>query len=103
MKMDDLISRAALLNDLSYCAPELWQDEEYVKAKIMKQHAVDAAPVVHGRWERVGSDGIVCCSICGIPMNKTRISLPDGGSSYCYIGTNYCPHCGAKMDGEVDA
>ena len=46
MAKDDLISRAALLYDLSYCAPELWQDEEYVKAKIMKQPTVDAAPVV---------------------------------------------------------
>lgn len=43
--MTDLISRAALLNDLSYCAPELWQDEEYIKAKIMKQPAVDAIPM----------------------------------------------------------
>lgn len=43
--MDGLISRSVLLNDLSYCAPELWQDEEYIKAKIMKQHTVDAIPV----------------------------------------------------------
>ena len=43
--MADLISRAAVLNDLSYCAPELWQDEEYIKAKITKQPAVDAIPV----------------------------------------------------------
>lgn len=46
MQNNDLISRTALLNDLSYCAPELWQDEEYIKAKIMKQPAVDAVPVV---------------------------------------------------------
>lgn len=32
--MVDLISMAALLNDLSYCAPELWQDEEYIKLSI---------------------------------------------------------------------
>ena len=43
--MDDLISRATLLKDLSYCAPELWQDEEYIKAKIMKQPIIDACPV----------------------------------------------------------
>ena len=45
-RTDDLISRAALLNDLSYCAPELWQDEAYIQVKIMKQPAVDAVPVV---------------------------------------------------------
>ena len=32
-----------------YCAPELWHDEEYIKAKIMKQHTVDAIPV---EWMR---------------------------------------------------
>lgn len=59
--MGDLISRAALLNDLSYCAPELWKDEGYIKAKIMKQPAVDVplrckgcsffAPHKHDRGE----------------------------------------------------
>lgn len=81
--MDDLISRAALLNDLSYCAPELWQDEEYVKAKIMKQHAVDAVPVVHGEWK--WSHGGQC-SECGFHNSN--------------FGYNYCPNCGAKMDKE---
>lgn len=52
----DLISRAALLEDLSYCAPELWQDEEYIKAKIMKQHAVDAIPVEWLREKANGND-----------------------------------------------
>lgn len=62
---DDLISRAKLLNDLSYCAPELWQDEEYIKTKIMKQPVVDAVPVVrcqyckfnHGINEECGCNG----------------------------------------------
>lgn len=45
MNNNDLISRAVLLKDLSYCAPELWQDEEYIKAKIMKQSTIDAIPV----------------------------------------------------------
>lgn len=56
-----------------------------------------------GRWERVGSDGIVCCSECGMPMKKTRVCFPDGGSDYYYIATNYCPHCGAKNEkGDCD-
>ncbi len=43
--MDELISRDELLHDLSYCAPELWADREYVLAKIEKQHSVDAVPI----------------------------------------------------------
>ena len=58
----------------------------------------------HGRWEIVGSDGVVCCSACGLPLNKTRVSWPDGSESgYYYFATNYCSHCGAKMEkGDCD-
>ena len=87
--MDDLISRAALLNDLSYCAPELWGDEEYIKAKIMKQPAVDAAPVVHGWWQGVSPmvDSMEC-SVCRYCIPSEELETP------------FCPWCGAKMDGE---
>ena len=82
--MDDLISRTTLLNDLSYCAPELWQDEEYIKSKIIKQPVVDAAPVVHGRWIYEHGDPVMMpCSVCGYQV-------------YRYNNTHYCPNCGAK-------
>lgn len=59
--------------------------------------AVDAAPVVHGRWiPRKGKwFSYFQCSVCG-----EKISYPcaDGKAL-----TNYCPNCGAKMDGEGDA
>ena len=52
-------------------------------------------PVVHGEWKAGG--GIYYCSECG------------EGALYRYIGsynpdiyqklTDYCPNCGAKMDG----
>lgn len=46
---------------------------------------VDAAPVAHGRWEILDFAGYMRCSVCG--------QIMDG-----YY--NYCPHCGAKMDGD---
>ena len=47
---------------------------------------VDAVEVVHGRW--IGSAYDFCCSACGVYQN-------------IYTGlTNYCPNCGAKMDGD---
>lgn len=71
--------------------------------KLQFVYVSDVKPVVKGRWERVGSDGIVCCSVCGVPMNKTRVCWPDGGSGYYYLATNYCPHCGARNEkGDCD-
>lgn len=52
--------------------------------------AVDAVPVVHGKWKLVGADkhgrgGIFVCLAC----------------DKCYPFTcDYCPNCGAKMGGE---
>lgn len=48
----------------------------------------DVAPVVHGKWKAEGLDNCYC-SRCV----KTYIGF--FASSW-----NYCPNCGAKMDGE---
>ena len=51
---------------------------------------VDAMEVVHGRWVNVNEDEC-CCSHClGLRAMGTQ------------IGWNYCPNCGAKMDGGAD-
>lgn len=55
--------------------------------------AADVAPVVHGRWieqEKYTFGTMYDCFICG-----TRIL--DNGHSW-----NYCPNCGAKMDGGAE-
>lgn len=56
--------------------------------KIMEvAPAVDAVPVIHGRWV----------------INPATSLWPIGNCSVCgelHVGTNkanYCPHCGAKM------
>ena len=59
--------------------------------------AADVAPVVHGRWIHSRYEDcpeqfeIVKCSQC----NHEAYAL----ALYVY-GGNYCPNCGAKMDGE---
>ena len=51
--------------------------------------AADVAPVRHGRWVKEKSDVLIHwhCSVC----------------EKCYFleepNADYCPHCGAKMDG----
>lgn len=49
--------------------------------------AADVAPVVHGRWMPFHSEtagDIQYCSACEIGFDAK---------------TDYCPHCGTKMDG----
>lgn len=65
-----------------------------VKVSIAMQNAtVDAVEVVHGRWI---ADGWFTkrCSVC----HSTPLRENGGRHDACY--SNYCPHCGAKMDGD---
>ena len=53
---------------------------------------VDAVEVVHGQWEKASETmPIYRCSIC-----KERNLFKNGSN----ILSNYCPNCGAKMDGD---
>lgn len=58
--------------------------------------SADVAPVVHGRWEYIPQTlntlSQLRCPFCGWWSLDPSI---DG--TY-----NYCPHCGAKMDGGAD-
>jgi len=53
----------------------------------------DVAPVVHGRWVR--DDDFFICAQCEAEMNKKNSLGVDNFK-------NYCPNCGAKMDGGDD-
>ena len=62
--------------------------------KIIDQQAtVDAVEVVHGRWNEInqittGLPWKYRCNECGCPQDYKH---------------NYCPNCGAKMDGDGNA
>ena len=52
----------------------------------------DVAEVVHGRWEKAEYNGFLRCDQCkDVYINEEW--LADGK-------WNYCPNCGAKMDGD---
>ena len=73
-------------------ANDLWQKtficDEVAEVRKFIENAptVDAVPVVHGRWIHKGAWHIEC-SECNYIL--------------AHIGEakNYCPNCGAKMDG----
>ena len=63
-------------------------------------NSADVAPVKHGRWDDSGryrfpgGSIAVRCSECGCALTASEYKLNKW---------NYCPVCGAKMDGECDA
>ena len=64
-------------------------DADVVISDIKGMKADDVAPVVHGRWLYVDTDTeqFFLCNRC----KKKE-----------YWESNYCPACGAKMDGGFD-
>lgn len=87
--MSDLISREAL--GVGRCNPDVMLDPAYAAGWnglmniINNAPAVDAAPVVHGKW--ISNSSLNKCSECRTLWDTK---------------TNFCPHCGAKMDGKED-
>ena len=57
---------------------------------IGKLPAADVVPVVHGRWVEYQIPPIICCSNC------------DWATGIEEKNFQYCPNCGAKMDGGAD-
>ena len=53
---------------------------------------VDVREVVHGQWELYPSSMHRRCSICKMEYDRPKFN----------VRANYCPNCGAKMDGGND-
>lgn len=62
---------------------------------------IEAEPVRHGEWAQSRSPGgspLCNCSVCG----ESAISQDnDWGDVIDYHETDFCPNCGAKMDGGI--
>lgn len=96
--MADLISRAAVKqafieykNSMVYLAPLEINRLVDLFQLIKNLPSVDAAPVVHGRW--IDHKDEHQCSEC------KEITIVDF-YVWRHVQFDYCPYCGAKMDGE---
>lgn len=95
---NNLIDRQTLID--AYCAqctvdkPEtcstIRYGDKWCTEVYMMQHmpSIDATPVKHGMWKQTVT-GWIYCSVCG--------NEPPGETN---SRTDYCPNCGAKMDGD---
>ena len=87
--MDEYINKQAFLDHMK-------RTDRYfnVKFDIENFPNADVAPIVHAHWISKNSHGyewVFVCSNCGYidgyPFNDR---------------SNYCPNCGAKMDGDIN-
>lgn len=70
--------------------------------KILNQFPVaDVAPVRHGRWISLTdcSNAGVYCSVCHKKVYKKDYAICNRKNK---LRSDYCPNCGAKMDGELN-
>ena len=108
--MAEYIERETFLKDIEerYCLPckEAGRDHNGCKCDVcwvddmcgdvIDAPSADVAPVVHGLWVRVPNKLARVCSAC----NR------DEPYKFAYIDAyvyDYCPKCGARMDGDDDA
>ena len=104
--MDDLISRQALREAMYHEAFETdsnmqrWDSGCWIRYKMF-ENAIESAPTIdpvrHGRWKEKMLDKFrkyeVVCSECGARYVGNYDAYDEPADF------NYCPNCGAKMDG----
>ena len=95
--MAEYIEREALMRNLKQFAYE--QLTPLVESLIQKQPAADVVEVRHGKWKLKQYEGGILdgeiydeCSICEYQRFFDDIRFK--------TAFNYCPKCGAKMDGK---
>lgn len=100
--MNDLISRAAAIeavySEERYCERNMDLETtaavQMARFKLEKVPVVDAVQVVHGEWKTDGD--VMWCSVCKMPVAKTRITGATGRMHFIHIKTKYCSNCGAR-------
>lgn len=100
--MVEYIEREALLDSICYetCGIAFCGATNCAfMAKVCSAPVADVAPVVHARWIHSRYEDcseqfeLVKCSQC----NHEAYAM-----AFYVRGGNYCPNCGAKMDGGAD-
>ena len=85
--MDEYVDREAVKNAVT----SHWTDCSRILEAVLNIPAADVAPVVHGKWEWVNEDRYRCDRCEQI----TAVDECMGKPIY-----NFCPNCGARMDGK---
>ena len=89
--MDEYIKRKAVIDLIT----RRYENPEICTQEINSIPASDVAPVVHGRWIYKGEYAV--CTECG-----GRSGTQYDGVEPIPLMTQFCPNCGAIMDGGAD-
>lgn len=99
---DEYLDRSSLVARMKYYEEHTTEgsSEHYAYSAALREirnaPAADVAPVAHGKWVHSRYDrsseqfDVVKCSRCGLEAYAMAYHVRDG---------NYCPRCGARMDG----
>jgi len=87
--MAEYISREAALRECQYDA------DGYVTQGIKAIPAADVVPVRHGVWVAIGKTD----PRPGYKCSRCNCLAPTGFMG-TFVKSNYCPNCGARMDGD---
>ena len=88
----EYIERSAVMPAIEM-AVELYNSEyNDIEHNINAIPAADVVEVVHGRWISDEADVLFHCSECEAQISTSW--------DYDDLRWNYCPNCGAKMDGK---
>ena len=91
--MDGYINRGEAIEAVKHAWAKGIEPSQYIEVIP----AADVAPVVHGRWASVAGKHDRICSRC--LHNEPYKNADDNAEVF-----EFCPHCGAKMNGgECDA
>ncbi len=92
----DYLEEDTFSSDFAAKVIETVQDEYLANAPT-----VDAVEVVHGRWVSLTecANAGVYCSVCNKKVYKEDYAWCNRKNK---LRSNYCPNCGAKMDGGTD-
>lgn len=98
--MLEYIEREAAMDAVKHAWAKGLEPSQYVE----ELPCADVAPVAHGRWRKkydlydkgfyISSKIWWECSCCGMKTDWKDESFS------MQVGYNYCPNCGARMDGD---
>lgn len=97
LTMGECIERSAAIKAAKHAWAKGLEPSQYIE--ILP--AADVAPVVHGLWEKEPSSFWRWTPSGAVVVARTtyRCGLCGRGTA---VKSNYCPNCGARMDGGAD-